>query len=297
MKLSMGAWSFSFGPFAAQPKPLDEIAKRLAAAGYDGIELSGYPPHVTLEQYATKESRAELKRFLADLGLGVSGFSPDLTTTNPLVEESRGKYLELFKRTVELCADLGCPSIRVDTFGAPGSVPDEDYHTTFHRLADLWRDCADTARQAQVPMVWEFEPGFLFNKPSEVFELHERVGHPWFQILFDTAHAYMCCVAGARQHGKREVLEGGVAELLEKLHGSIGAIHVIDSDGTLVGDETSTHELVGAGRIAWEHLTPRLLAVPHVGWWCVDLCFRADSWELVEDNLRRVKEQIAKARA
>ena len=131
--------------------------------------------------------------------------------------DNRQAYLDQFRRLVDLAADLGSPMLRLDTFSAPGSIPDEDYHTAFHRLADVWRDCAELARQAQVRMVWEFEPGFVFNKPSEVFELHERVGHPWFQLLFDTAHAYMCGVVGSRQHGQREVLEGGVVELLDKL--------------------------------------------------------------------------------
>ncbi|MBI5083181.1 MAG: sugar phosphate isomerase/epimerase [Acidobacteria bacterium] len=296
MKLSMGAWSFSFGPFAANPKPLDEIARRLAAAGFDGIELSGHPPHVTLDRYSTAESRAQLRRLLSDLGLGISGFSADLTGANPLAVQDRTAYLDLFRRNVELCAEIGSPSIRVDTCGAPGSIADDEYHPTFYRLADLWRDCADAARQAQVPIVWEFEPGFVFNKPSEVLELHERVGHPWFRVLFDTAHAYMCSVAGSRQHGKREVLEGGVAEFLEMLHGAIGAVHVIDSDGSLVGDETSTHVPIGIGRIPWAFLAPRLLAVPHVEWWCADLCFCAEAWELVEDNLKRAKDLLAAAR-
>ena len=59
MKLSMGAWSFAFGPYAANPKSLEEIALRLAKAGYDGIELSGFPPHVTPEKYSSPAARAK----------------------------------------------------------------------------------------------------------------------------------------------------------------------------------------------------------------------------------------------
>ena len=77
MKFSMGSWAFSFGPFASHPIPLLEIAKALASAGYDGIELGGYPPHVTLETYASMGSRRELKKTLDDLGLAVSGYAAD----------------------------------------------------------------------------------------------------------------------------------------------------------------------------------------------------------------------------
>jgi sugar phosphate isomerase/epimerase len=69
VKISMGSWAFSFGPWAANPVPFETTARHLAEAGYDGIDICGFPPHVTLEKYATAESRASLVRFLEDLGL------------------------------------------------------------------------------------------------------------------------------------------------------------------------------------------------------------------------------------
>jgi sugar phosphate isomerase/epimerase len=285
MKFSMGSWAFSFGPFASHPIPLLEVAKALSSAGYDGIELGGYPPHVTLETYATKESRQDLKRTLDGLGLAVSGYAADFLIVNPTAPDHHNDYVDLFRRQLELAADVGSPALRVDTGGAPGSIEDADYHTTFHRLADTWRRCADYARQAQVKMVWEFEPGFVFNKPSEVVDMHDKVGHPWFQILFDTAHAYTCSVVGARQHGKQEVLEDGVEGFLDKLHGRVGALHLDDSDGSLYGDETSLHLPFGRGHIHFELLAPKLKAQPHLDWCCVDLCYCAESWDNIAPGL------------
>ena len=57
MKISLGSWSFTFGPFADRPVPLDQIVRKVAEAGYDGLELCGYPPQVSLEQYATSGAR------------------------------------------------------------------------------------------------------------------------------------------------------------------------------------------------------------------------------------------------
>jgi sugar phosphate isomerase/epimerase len=295
MKISMGAWSFTFGPHAAAPKPLAAICERLSQAGYDGIELCGFPPHVTLDAYPAAGERAQLRRLLADCDLGVSGYSADLTSVNPLVAGNRDRYLALFCRLLDLCADIGSPSIRIDTVAAPGSLGDEEYHQAFHRLGDLWRDCAGFARQAGVFIVWEFEPGFVFNKPSEVVALHDRVGHPCFQILFDTTHAYLCSVIGARQHGRREVLEGGVCEFLDLLKGRIGGVHVIDTDGTLYGDETSMHRPFHAGVIPWRVVIPKMLAVCPVEWWCIDLCFCPDAWDLIIPSLADLKQLIAAA--
>lgn len=290
----MGSWAFTFGPSAADPKSFPAVAERLSKAGFDGIEICGFPPHITLESYKSAASRQQLVRQLADLGLGISGYSGDFTTTSPIDPENRQEYLDLFQRQVELCHDIGSPSLRFDTMTAPGCLPDAEYHTAFHRLADLWRDCADIARQAQVLMLWEFEPGFVFNKPTEVVELHEKVGHPWFQVLFDTAHAYMSAVVGSRQHGQRQILEGGLSEFLDQLHGAIGGVHIVDSDGSLWADDTSMHLIPGEGHIPFAPVVPKLLALPHVEWWCVDLSFHPDAWNLVEPSLEATRKLLGK---
>jgi sugar phosphate isomerase/epimerase len=284
MKISFGSWAFSFGPYADNPVSFPDTVRRVSAAGYDGIEICGFPPHVTKSLYPTADSRKELVRFLDDHGLEVSGYLGDFTSVNPVAPENRGRYLDLFRRNLEMSVDLGSPTLRVDTVAAPGSIDNGDYEAAFNRLADLWREAAGLTQQAGIRMVWEFEPGFVYNKPSEILAMHERVGHPSFQILFDTCHAYVCTVTGARQHGARETLPGGVSEFLRKLEGRIGAIHIIDSDGTLYAEETSSHLPFGKGNIDFKALAPPLLKSPGVRWWCVDMCFWAGAWELVESS-------------
>ncbi len=285
MRISLGSWAFSFGPYSEQAIPFEQVARRLAAAGYDGIEISGFPPHVTLDDYPGKESRRALVRLLGDLNLAVSGYAADLTGVNPTAAAHHGSYLELFERNLELCAEIGSPRIRVDSGAAPGSIPDAEYDSAFARLAELWRQAAEIARRSAIGVVWEFEPGFAFNKPSEVVAMVDRVGDENFQVLFDTAHAYMCGVAGARQHGASEALDGGIGEFLCLLEGKIGHIHLVDSDGTLYGDETSTHRPFGEGIIDFRAIGPQLLAVAGVEWWCVDLSFWPAAWERVESSL------------
>ncbi len=292
MKISMGSWAFSFGPYSSHPIPFDKTVKRLSEAGFDGIEICGFPPHVTLDKYSDAESRTQLTKFLASYKLGISGYAADLSAVNPITLANKHKYLELFERCVEMCVDIGSPAIRVDSIAAPGSIPDNEYKPAFERVANVWREAAAIAEKYGIRLVWEFEPGFAFNKPSEVVAMHQRVNHTNFYILFDTSHAYMCGVAGARQHGTRETLPGGVKEFLHMLKGRIGAIHLIDSDGTLHADETSTHRPFGEGFVDFKVLTPQLLAVPGIEWWCVDLCFWPGSWELVESSRLFVEDLL-----
>lgn len=292
MKVSLGSWAFSFGPFADNPVSLEATVKRLSEAGYDGIEICGFPPHVTHDLYPSPESRRKLVQFLEDHRLEVSGYAADFTSVNPVVAGNKQKYLDLVRRNVEMCKDIGSPNLRVDSVAAPGSIDEPDYRSAFDRLAEVWRHSAAIAQEGGVRMVWEFEPGFAFNKPSEVIAMHEAVGHPNFRVMFDTSHAYMCSVVGARQHVSKETLAGGVGEFLEKLRGKIGAIHLIDSDGTLHGDETSTHRPFGEGFVDFRALAPKLLAVPGIEWWCIDMCFWAGSWDLVEPSLKFVRNLL-----
>lgn len=293
MKVSFGSWAFSFGPYASHPIPFPQVVEGLARAGYDGIELCGFPPYITLENYAAAAKRRELKQMLEAAGLGISGYAPDFSLVNPLVPENRQKYLDLFRRCLELCADIQSPLMRLDTGGAPGSIGETEYAAAKSRLGALWREAAEEAAQAGVRLVWEFEPGFAFNKPSEIVALHDAVGHANFQILFDTSHAYLCTVVGARQHGEPETVPGGVVEWLERLKGRIGHVHLVDTDGTLYGEETSRHCPLGQGVIDWEKLGPKLRALADIAWWCVDLSFWPEIWPLLKPSLEFARRLLS----
>jgi sugar phosphate isomerase/epimerase len=94
----------------------------------------------------------------------------------------------------------------------------------------------------------------------------------------------MCAVVGARQPGKKETLKGGVAEFARMLKGKIGHVHVIDSDGTLHGNETSTHRPFGEGKINFNEVLDALVKdAGYKGeWFTVDLCFWPQAWEVTE---------------
>src|SRR5947209_19325595 len=93
MKISLGSWAFSFGPFAYHPIPFEKTVKRLSSAGYDGIEICGFPPHITLDKYPTTDSRTQLVRSLQDHRLEVSGYAADFTSVNPVALGNKEKYL------------------------------------------------------------------------------------------------------------------------------------------------------------------------------------------------------------
>ncbi|MBB6670691.1 sugar phosphate isomerase/epimerase family protein [Cohnella nanjingensis] len=294
-KLSIGSWAFAFGPFAASPWSFERILAYAAEAGYDGVEINGFSPHPTPDSYPSRESRVALLEEIRSHGLGISGYAPDFTAAPPDRCEPE-RYLALFRRYLAFAADLGIGTLRVDTVSPPAELPEAEYEANFARLAGTWRASAELAAAMGIRIAWEFEPGFWLNKPSEVRRLVDAVGHPAFGVLFDTSHAYMCGVVGARQTGEPETLAGGIVAFAKLLEGRIVHFHLIDSDGSLHDEETSTHAAFGAGKIDFaaflRAVKPNLTVLP---WWCVDFCFNAEAEAWGREAIPFIREAIKEA--
>src|SRR5262249_32036943 len=182
--------------------------------------------------------------------------------------------------------------IRVDTVEPPDFFEKAgkglDPKVGMERLINVWDRCSKIAADHGMNVTFEFEPGFLFNKPSEILRIVEGVrakGNKNFGVPYDPCHAHMVAAVGANQPGQKETLPGGALELLEKLKGKITHVHLIDSDGSLNEHNTSTHNPFGTGKLNFDQLAPALnqSGVPH-DWWCVDLCFWPNAWEVTAQS-------------
>jgi sugar phosphate isomerase/epimerase len=272
-KLAFGSWAFSFGPFADAPWSFERLCRYAAEAGYDGVEINGFRPHPHHADYDSDATCAELRALIADAGLQPAGYAPDFTTVPPseVAEES---YLAEIDAARRFCERMGIGILRVDTVSPPDALAADEYERRFARLVKTWGSAAERCRRSGITLVWEFEPGFWLNRPSEVLRLAEAVADPGFKLLFDTSHAYMGAVAGARQVGEPETLDGGVAEYARLVNPHVGHVHLIDSDGSLHDDETSAHIPFGRGGVdfpaALDALRP---ALDGLEWWGIDFCF------------------------
>lgn len=272
-KFSIGSWAFSFGPFEKNPWSFEDFMKYAANAGYDGIEINGFHPHPHPDVYDTAGKCSALKKEIDGYGLGISGYAPDFRHV-PAAEVPQNDHIKVIEKALAFCNNMDIDTLRVDTISPPADLEEAAYSQRFKQLAKTWNAAAEVCGKAGVKLVWEFEPGFWLNKPSEVVSIVEEVAHDNFKVLFDTSHAYMCAVVGARQNGEREVLEGGVVEFAKRLKNHIGHFHLIDSDGTLHDDETSTHSPFGTGHIDFVEVIKAIKdEVEPLTWWCFDFCF------------------------
>jgi len=295
-KISIGSWAYAIGPYADSPVPWDEVVAKLAELGFDGVELGGFGIHPNPDLLVTADDRAQCKQQVAEAGLAFSGLAANLWEQQLINTDDTTAYIEEFRKNVDFCVDLGIPGIRVDTVQPPTIFDEVDADTARQRVVSTWQQCAKEAADKGIYVTWEFEPGFAFNKPSDILRIVDEVGDDNFGVQFDTCHAHMVAAVGARQPGEKETLPGGALELAQKLRGKINHLHLIDSDGTLHDDETSTHAPFGEGLLDFSTLLPELVqnaGVPH-DWWTIDLCFWPDAWVVTENCKKAVDELNAK---
>jgi len=283
VRLSIGTWAYCFGPYKDAPVPFDEVIAKLRELRFDGVELGAFAPHPHPAQFDTAAKRAELKKKVGDQGLAFSGLAADLWSFPIISTENNSKWMSAFEQNIAFAAELGIDCVRVDSVSPPDIFERENIEASlgWERLVNTFRLGARRAADRGIRMVWEFEPGFAFNKPSEILRLADDVSENNFGVLLDTCHAHMCAAVGARQPGEKETLEGGALELLRRLQGRIGHVHLIDSDGTLHNNETSTHAPFGQGVLNFDLLIPEILnsGCPS-NWWTVDLCFWPNAWQV-----------------
>ncbi len=311
MKISIGSWAYTIGPWAAHPVPFDAVIEKLKDLRFDGVELGAFPPHPNPGNpngpdsewpgaMPEKAQRAELRARMQEIGLEFSGIAANLWGEKLINTDDPSKYIQEFRRNAEFASDLGIPAVRVDTVQPPTILREVDPRVAEERVVRAWQACCDIAAEYGLDVVWEFEPGFAFNKPSEIVRIHDAVNRENFGLLYDTCHGQMAGVVGARQEGPKEVFASQL-DFIRMLDGRIRHVHVIDSDNTCHKDaeghdETSAHPPFGLGVLDFDTLLPALLKAARLkhGWITIDLCFWPEAWEATASCKKRVDELVAR---
>ena len=283
-RTSIGTWAYNVGPYGEHPIPFDEVLAKLRELKFDGLELGGFNGYPNPQNHPTKEDREGLKEKVKNHGLAFSGFAQDLWSEHLLDTDDTSVYEKAFCTNADFAADLGIKGVRVDMVQPPTIHKSTDYDALLNHVVGVWERCIGYAADKGLYVTWEFEPGFAFNKPSDIQRVLDRLTQDNFGVLYDTCHGQMVAVNGTRQEGGKEILKGGQLELIQRLSGRINHIHLIDSDNTCHkdadgNDETSAHPPFGEGVVDFDALVPALAKEP-VGhdWWTVDLCFWPDAW-------------------
>lgn len=283
-KICRGSWCLGFG--MDPPATLEQVVAVLSAFGYDGIELAGFFDHVTLEKYPDAASRKKLADWISSHDLELVGYAPGpygdfgrmpwATGGDDVVAE----YEKFFEDSLQLCVDMGIPSMRIDP-GDFGPMPrDVDYDKTYDRVVTMFKQHAERGAEVGVTMLFELESGQLFVKPSEVVRIFDDVAHPNMQLMFDVGHVEAVSVLAHNQVQPQERLEGGTIEFAKMMAGKIGHMHVCDTDSNTWHNAFGTHLGIGKGVIDFDVLIPTVMDGGYSSpWWSVDaIPMSAETW-------------------
>jgi sugar phosphate isomerase/epimerase len=297
-KISRGSWCLAFG--LEPPATLEQVVAVLGAFGYDGIELGGFFDHATIERYPDLASRQRLRAEIAAHGLELVGYAPGpygdfgrlpWATGGPDVVAA---YDEFFEAHLRFCVEAGIPAMRVDP-GDFGPLPrDVDVARVWDRVVRTFQSHALRGAEVGVQMLWEFETGQIFVRPSEVVRLLDDVGHPNFKLMYDVGHCQAACVLAHNQVQPAERLDGGQVEFIRMLAGKIGHVHLCDSDSNTWQNAFGTHLGFGKGVLDFDELIPAFLAAGYEGpWWSVDaIPMSSETWADTWDGRRQLGEML-----
>lgn len=243
--------------------PFDEAADRIAAIGYEGLELLADVPHAwpagllngpkQAIRAALARNKLEFSNVNAFMMNAINDYRqpywyPSFIEPDPHYRRVR---IDHTRRALSLCAELGAPHITTEPGGpiAPGQTRQQ----AIDLFVEVLKPLAEHAHKEGVLLLIEPEPELLLETTDQYLEVAERVNAPSIGLNFDVGHAF--CV--------REDLPRAIA----KLAPHIRHYHFEDIANTRVH-----HHLVpGTGVIDFAEVIAAIRKTGYNGWLTVEL--------------------------
>lgn len=191
-KYAFNTWCYSSFPVWVPSYPLDETIKRIARAGYDGIEIGCAAPHAW-PAHLDRQRRADIRSLLADHNLDAvsllpaPGGGPGNNVTSPMREE-RVATIAHYKEVIDLAHDLGAGKVLYiagwRVFGTPHQ---QAWDWTLAALRELGPYAAD--RSITLCIENTAADSNLIDTAGQALMLRDEVGLDNVQLMFDTYHA------------------------------------------------------------------------------------------------------------
>jgi protein FrlC len=191
VKIAFNSWIYSSFPVWVPSYTLTDTIQRIAAIGYDGIELGAASPHA-YPDYVNLERRREIRSCLDANGLALAsmlpapGGGPGFNAASPLLEE-RANTLDQYRKVIDLCADLGGRTvIYVAGWQIFGTAREQAWEWSRQALENI----ADHAASRGVTIVIEptSADSNLVDSCDDALRLKSEVGRSNVKLMFDTYH-------------------------------------------------------------------------------------------------------------
>ena len=191
--------------------PLTEIIPRLAALGYQGIELNAHAvymmkAHVT-PQLST-EGRAEIRQLARDHGMEISSISAHdfyLTCLVDTDQRERQRYMNYINGCVDLAADVGTGVVHILAGHLADGVSRE---RAWAELLENLATCIHYAEERDVALALKAVVGSMVASISDLSRLQADLGEDKLYVNFDPTHFFIADedpAAGVKTMGSRIV--------------------------------------------------------------------------------------------
>jgi sugar phosphate isomerase/epimerase len=243
--------------------PFAEAARRIAALGYEGIEIMADVPHAW-PAFLLDEQKAAIRQALAANRLAISNVNAFMMNA---ISDPRQRYwhpswiepdphyrqvrIDHTRRALDLARELGAPCITTEP-GGP-LAPGQPWRDGLRVFLEGLKPVAEHAEQVGVLLLVEPEPGLLIETAEQFEELMRHLDSPAVGLNFDIGHFY--CVGD------------DPAPTVRRLARFIRHVHLEDIAATRVHH----HLIPGEGAIDFAAVFQALEAIQYQGWITIEL--------------------------
>jgi protein FrlC len=270
MKLAFNTWVYSSFPVWVPAYPLEETIRRIAAIGYDGIEIGAANPHA-YPDHLSKARRQEIRKVLDGEGIKLASMLPapgggagfNVASPNP---EERTAAIDQYKKVAELCAEWGGKTVLyVAGWQIFGTSREDAWSWSRDALTNIAAFSGDHG------VTLAIEPtaadSNLVDSCDDVMRMMREVNRPNVKAMFDTYHTLY----------RNEVPTDYVHRLGKDLH----HIHLADVN----------REPPGSGVVDYVSLIAALKATGFDGYVTMEIGFNRRNVE-ADDLARRAYQYI-----
>ena len=233
---------------------VEEAVRRIAKAGYEGVDLYTGAPHEWPQDYTGSE-RDALKKLIADRGLKLTGFAVaggglglQYNFSSPR-ESIRKGTVQYYVDNIHLAAELGCPLMNVLTGHVIyGTTKEQARKWTMDALQDL------TAEAEKTKFILGLHPQYIAESPlmitvDDALEMIKELNSSCVKIIYDTA--------------QQNISYRNFMDDIRKAGRHLCYVHGADNDGV-----RWTHEALGKGTVDWEGIVRALVEINFSGYIC-----------------------------
>jgi sugar phosphate isomerase/epimerase len=240
-----------------------EAVRRIAALGYQGIEIMADVPHAW-PAFLLDEQKEAIRAALAQSRLAIANMNAFMMHA---VNDHRQRYwhpswiepdvnyrrvrIDHTRRALTLAREIGAPCITTEP-GGPVE-PGHSWSAALKLFVEMLKPVVEHAEKEGVLLLIEPEPGLLIETADQFLELMQHLDSPKVGLNFDIGHSY--CVGD------------DPAETIPRVAPWIRHVHLEDIAATRVH-----HHLVpGDGAIDFAATLRALSASGYDGWITIEL--------------------------